>query len=147
MPVATFPGDRNWGYDGALHVGRRTRPTAAPTGLAAFVDAAHARRARGDPRRRLQPPRARADEALEAFGPYLTDRYGTPWGKAVNFDDADCGGVREWAIQNAAMWVRDLHVDGLRVDAVHAIYDAGRPPRAGGALRPGPRRDAASRRC
>jgi maltooligosyltrehalose trehalohydrolase len=64
-------------------------------------------------------------ETLEAFGPYLTDRYGTPWGRAVNFDDADSGGVREWAVQNAEMWVRDLHIDGLRVDAVHAIYDAG----------------------
>ena len=86
-------------------------------------------------------------ETLEAFGPYLTDRYGTPWGKAVNFDDADCGGVREWAIQNAEMWVRDLHVDGLRLDAVHAIYDSGAPPRAGGAVRAGARRGPRDARC
>ncbi len=64
-------------------------------------------------------------EAFEAFGPYLTDRYGTPWGDAVNFDDRDCGGVREWALQNACMWVRDYRIDGLRVDAVHAIHDSG----------------------
>ena len=64
-------------------------------------------------------------EAFEAFGPYLTGRHGTPWGDAINFDDRDCGGVREWAIQNACMWVRDYRIDGLRVDAVHAIHDEG----------------------
>ncbi len=64
-------------------------------------------------------------EALEAFGPYFTARLRTPWGDAVNFDGRDSGGVREWAIQNALMWVRDYHIDGLRLDAVHAILDHG----------------------
>ena len=57
------------------------------------------------------------------FGPYLTDKYCTPWGKAVNFDDAWCDGVRRYVIENALMWFRDFHVDALRLDAVHAIKD------------------------
>jgi maltooligosyltrehalose trehalohydrolase len=123
MPVATFPGDRNWGYDG-LHTWAPHPAYGGPAGLAGFVDAAHAA-GLGVILDVVYNHVGPGSEALEAFGPYLTDRYGTPWGKAVNFDDADSGGVREWALQNAEMWVRDLHIDGLRVDAVHAIYDAG----------------------
>src|SRR5262249_30283596 len=62
---------------------------------------------------------------LGDFGPYFTDRYRTPWGPAVNFDGPDSDEVRRWAIASARAWVRDFHVDGLRVDAVHAIYDFG----------------------
>jgi maltooligosyltrehalose trehalohydrolase len=64
-------------------------------------------------------------QALEAFGPYFTGAYETFWGPAINFDDADCGGVREWVLQSAEGWIRDFHLDGLRLDAVHAIFDAG----------------------
>jgi maltooligosyltrehalose trehalohydrolase len=92
--------------------------------LAAFVDAAHAH-GLGVIHDVVYNHVGPGAESLDAFGPYFTDRHGTPWGKAVNFDDADCGGVREWAIQNACMWARDYHVDGLRVDAVHAVYDLG----------------------
>jgi maltooligosyltrehalose trehalohydrolase len=60
---------------------------------------------------------------LRAFGPYFTDRYSTFWGEAMNYDDAWSGPVREWVCQSAEMWVRDLHVDGLRLDAIHAIFD------------------------
>ncbi len=123
MPVATFPGDRNWGYDG-LYTWAAHPAYGGPAGLAAFVDAAHAA-GLGVILDVVYNHVGPGSETLEAFGPYLTDRYGTPWGKAVNFDDADSGGVREWALQNAEMWVRDLHIDGLRVDAVHAIYDTG----------------------
>ena len=61
------------------------------------------------------------NEALRAFGPYFTDRFGeTPWGQALDYSQA---GVREWALQNAELWVRDYGIDGLRLDAVHAIWD------------------------
>jgi maltooligosyltrehalose trehalohydrolase len=63
-------------------------------------------------------------EALETFGPYFTDKYKTPWGRAINFDDAECDPVREWVIQNALSWVRDFGLDGLRLDAIHAIRDS-----------------------
>ena len=59
------------------------------------------------------------------FGPYTTDHYRTPWGSAINFDDAYSDGVRNYFIENALMWLRDYHIDGLRLDAVHAIYDFG----------------------
>ncbi|MGD9571894.1 MAG: malto-oligosyltrehalose trehalohydrolase [Thermoleophilia bacterium] len=123
MPVATFPGNRNWGYDG-LHTWAPHPAYGGPDGLAALVDAAHAE-GLGVILDVVYNHLGPGSEALEAFGPYLSEKHGTPWGKSVNFDDADCGGVREWAIQNACMWVRDLHLDGLRVDAVHAIHDEG----------------------
>ena len=81
-------------------------------------------------------------KALEAFGPYFTEKYETFWGKAINFDDAGCDPVREWVLQSAEGWVRDFHVDGLRLDAIHAIYDHERPAapaRAGRARARGPR--------
>jgi maltooligosyltrehalose trehalohydrolase len=59
------------------------------------------------------------------FGPYFTDRYNTPWGRAINYDDAGCDAVRAYVLDNVRMWIRDFHVDGLRVDAVHAVYDFG----------------------
>ena len=62
--------------------------------------------------------------ALEAFGPYFTDKYETPWGRAINYDDAECDPVREWVLQSAAGWIRDFGVDGLRLDAIHAIVDS-----------------------
>ena len=64
-------------------------------------------------------------KAMEAFGPYFTDKHETFWGKAINYDDEDCGAVREWAIQSACYWVGEMHVDGLRLDAIHAIEDSG----------------------
>ncbi len=64
-------------------------------------------------------------QALEAFAPYFTDKYETFWGKAINFDDAEADGVREWVLQSAEGWIRDFHLDGLRLDAIHAIVDSG----------------------
>jgi maltooligosyltrehalose trehalohydrolase len=123
MPVATFPGERNWGYDG-LYTWAAHPAYGGPDGLAALVDAAHAEGI-GVILDVVYNHLGPGSEALEAFGPYLSDKHGTPWGRSVNFDDLDSGGVREWAVQNACMWVRDLHLDGLRVDAVHAIHDEG----------------------
>ena len=61
---------------------------------------------------------------MEAFGPYLTDKYATPWGKAVNLDDERSDPVREWICQSAEAWIRDFHLDGLRLDAIHALLDS-----------------------
>src|SRR5919107_4986672 len=61
---------------------------------------------------------------MEAFGPYLTDKHSTPWGEAINLDDAHSDPVREWICQSAERWIRDFHVDGLRLDAIHALYDS-----------------------
>jgi maltooligosyltrehalose trehalohydrolase len=62
--------------------------------------------------------------AIEAFGPYFTEKYETPWGRAINYDDADCDPVREFVCQSAVGWVRDFGIDGLRLDAIHAIFDS-----------------------
>jgi maltooligosyltrehalose trehalohydrolase len=126
MPVATGPGARGWGYDG-LYAYAPHPAYGGPEGLAALVDAAHAEGI-GVVLDVVYNHAGPGSEALEAFGPFFTDRYGTPWGRAINYDGPDSGGVREWALQNAEMWVRDFHVDGLRVDAVHAVYDAGARP-------------------
>ncbi len=123
MPVATFPGRRNWGYDG-LYAWAPHRAYGGPEGLAALVAAAH-RAGIGVVLDVVYNHLGPGSEALEAFGPYHTDRYGTPWGAAMNFDDRDSGGVREWAIQNACMWLSEYRIDGLRVDAVHAVHDEG----------------------
>jgi maltooligosyltrehalose trehalohydrolase len=63
-------------------------------------------------------------KALEAFGPYFTDRYETPWGRAINYDDAESDPVRQWVIQSATGWIEDFGIDGLRLDAIHAIFDS-----------------------
>ena len=123
MPVGTFPGRRNWGYDG-LYTWAPHPAYGGPEALAGMVDAAHAA-GLGVILDVVPNHLGPGTEAFEAFGPWFTDRYGTPWGRAMNFDDRHSGGVREWAVQGACMWVRDYRVDGLRVDAVHAVYDAG----------------------
>jgi maltooligosyltrehalose trehalohydrolase len=118
MPVATFPGERGWGYDG-LYTYAVHRAYGGPHGLARLVDAAHAE-GLGVILDVVYNHVGPGDEALRAFGPYFTDRHETFWGDALDYSQR---GVREWAIQNAEQWVRDFHVDGLRLDAVHAIFD------------------------
>jgi malto-oligosyltrehalose trehalohydrolase/4-alpha-glucanotransferase len=124
MPIGDFPGRRNWGYDGVL-------PYAAdsaygrPEDLKALVEAAHARGLM-----------VLLDVVYNHFGPegaYIhpiapqafTDRHKTPWGAAINFDGPDSGPVREFVIHNALYWIEEFHLDGLRLDAVHAILDDG----------------------
>jgi maltooligosyltrehalose trehalohydrolase len=123
MPVAQFAGDRNWGYD-AVYPYAVQNSYGGPRALQRLVDAAH---------------QAGLAVILDViynhlgpegnycgnFGPYFTDRYRTPWGTAVNYDGPDSDAVRQFVIDNACTWVRDFHVDGLRLDAVHAIYDLG----------------------
>ncbi len=118
MPVATFPGDRGWGYDG-LYTFAVHPAYGGPHGLARLVDAAHAE-GLGVILDVVYNHVGPGNEALTAFGPYFTDRHETFWGDALDYAQR---GVREWAIQNAEQWVRDFHVDGLRLDAVHAIFD------------------------
>jgi len=121
MPVATFPGVRGWGYDG-LYTSAPHEAYGGPEGLAALVDAAH-REGLGVVLDVVYNHIGPGNEALRAFGPYFTGRLGeTPWGDALDYAEP---GVREWAIQNAELWVRDYGIDGLRLDAVHAVHDDG----------------------
>jgi maltooligosyltrehalose trehalohydrolase len=118
MPIATFPGERGWGYDG-LYTSAPHPAYGGPEGFARFVDAAHAA-GLGVILDVVYNHVGPGDEALDAFGPYFTTRHETFWGKAIDYTHR---GVREWALQNAGLWVRDYEVDGLRLDAVHAIFD------------------------
>ena len=118
MPVATFPGERGWGYDGVYLYA--THPSyGGPEGLAQFVDAAH-REGLGVFLDVVYNHMGPGSEAIGAFGPYFTDAHQTFWGDAIDYSQR---GVREWAIGNAIMWTREFGIDGLRLDAVHAVYD------------------------
>ncbi len=121
MPVAEFPGIRGWGYDGvdlwAPHHGY-----GGPEGLKRLVDACH-RRGLAVLLDVVYNHLGPSGNYLSQFGPYFTDRYATPWGQAVNFDGPDSDEVRRFFIDNALMWLWDYHLDGLRIDAVHAILD------------------------
>jgi maltooligosyltrehalose trehalohydrolase len=122
MPVAAGPGRRGWGYDG-VYLWAPHEAYGGPEGLQRLIDAAHREGIAVFLDVVYNHLGASGVQAFEAFGPYFTERYETFWGKAMNFDDADCDPVREWVIQNACQWVADYHVDGLRLDAIHAIYD------------------------
>ena len=124
MPVSQFPGERGWGYDGVF-LRAPHHAYGGPDGLRRLVDAAHASGIGVVLDLVLNHVGASGVRTLKAFGPYFTDRYETGWGKAINYDDTECEGVREWALQGAASLVREYHLDGLRLDAVHAIVDAG----------------------
>ncbi|MBL8792386.1 MAG: malto-oligosyltrehalose trehalohydrolase [Planctomycetia bacterium] len=123
MPVGQFPGTRNWGYDGvSLYAVQHSyggpqglqRLVAAchAAGLAVFLDVVY---------NHLGPE----GNYLNEFAPYFTDHYRTPWGPAVNYDGAGSDPVRAFVLDNARMWLEEFHLDGLRLDAVHAIYDSG----------------------
>ncbi len=122
MPVGTFAGERGWGYDGVLSFAPH-ETYGGPYGLAGLVDAAHAEGLAVILDVVYNHVGAGA-EALSGFGPYFTDRHETFWGDAVDYS---LRGPREWAIQNAEQWVRDYRIDGLRLDATHAIFDASEP--------------------
>lgn len=121
MPVAQFPGNRNWGYDGVFPFAvqnsygganalQQLVNTCHQKSIAVVLDVVY---------NHLGPE----GNYLPQFAPYFTDKYKTPWGSAINFDDAWCDGVRHYFIENALMWFRDFHIDALRLDAVHAIKD------------------------
>lgn len=123
MPIAAFPGKRNWGYDGVFPYAAH-HDYGGPEGFAKLVNACHEKGLAVvlDVVYNHVGPEG---NYLGSFGPYFTDKYKTPWGEAVNFDDAGSDGVRHFFIQNALMWFRDFRVDALRLDAVHAIRDFG----------------------
>jgi maltooligosyltrehalose trehalohydrolase len=121
MPIAEFSGNRGWGYDGVdlyapHHVYgepddlKRLINACHARGLAMFLDVVY---------NHLGP----AGNYIARFGPYFTRRYATPWGQAMNFDGPGSDEVRRFSCDNALMWLRDYHFDGLRIDAVHAIVD------------------------
>jgi maltooligosyltrehalose trehalohydrolase len=123
MPVAQFPGTRNWGYDGvALYAAQHSY--GGPQGLQRLVDACHAAGLAiflDVVYNHLGPE----GNYLREFGPYFTDRYKTPWGEALNYDGAGCDAVRDFVLDNVRLWLEEFHFDGLRLDAVHAIFDLG----------------------
>ncbi|MGH7227382.1 MAG: alpha-amylase family glycosyl hydrolase, partial [Gemmataceae bacterium] len=121
MPVGQFPGSRNWGYDGVLPYAVQNS-YGGPHGLQKLVDACHAAGLAiflDVIYNHLGPE----GNYLADFGPYFTDHYKTPWGKAVNYDGPGCDAVRDYVLNNARLWLEEFHFDGLRLDAVHAIYD------------------------
>jgi maltooligosyltrehalose trehalohydrolase len=123
MPVAQFPGSRNWGYDGAYPYAVQNT-YGGPAGLKKLVDAAH-----------LTGLAVILDVVynhigpegnyLSKFGPYFTGKYKVPWGDAINYDDEWSDGVREYFSFNALHWFENYHFDGLRIDAIHTMYDSG----------------------
>jgi maltooligosyltrehalose trehalohydrolase len=117
MPIATFPGERNWGYDGVLTFAPHA-VYGGPDGFARFVAAAHD--AGIGVLLDVVYNHVGPGHRLKDFGRYFTDRHDTPWGDALDYSQR---WVREWAIQNAELWIRDYGCDGLRLDAVHAVID------------------------
>ncbi|HEV3114524.1 MAG TPA: malto-oligosyltrehalose trehalohydrolase [Candidatus Binataceae bacterium] len=126
MPVPQFPGARGWGYDG-VDLFAPHQAYGGPLGLKRLVDACHGKGLAVllDVVYNHFGP---SGNYLPRFGPYLTDRYATPWGSAVNFDGRGSDEVRRFVCDNAIGWMRDYHIDGLRLDAVHAIMDASPTP-------------------
>lgn len=123
MPVAQFPGNRNWGYDGVLPFAVQNS-YGGPDGLKKLVNACH-KQGLAVVLDVVYNHMGPEGNYLHDFGPYFTDKYKTPWGMALNFDDNHSDAVRNFFFQNALMWFRDYHLDALRLDAVHAIYDMG----------------------
>ena len=121
MPVAECPGGRNWGYDGA-HPYAAQSTYGGPEGLRRLVDRAHGV-GLGVILDVVYNHLGPEGNYLAEFGPYFTDRYRTPWGQAVNFDGPESDEVRRYFTDNALYWVSEFHVDGLRLDAVHSIFD------------------------
>jgi maltooligosyltrehalose trehalohydrolase len=123
LPVAEFPGERGWGYDG-VDLFAPHHAYGGPDGLKRLVDAAHG-----------VGIGVILDVVYNHLGPdgnylacfakdYFTDRYENEWGEAINFDGPDAGPVREFFVANAGYWIDEFHLDGLRLDATQQIFDA-----------------------
>ena len=126
MPVAQFPGHRNWGYDGVFPFAVQ-HSYGGPSGLQRFVNACHQRELSVTldvVYNHLGPE----GNTLGEYGPYFTDRYRTPWGSAINFDGPQSDEVRRFFIENALYWLAEFHIDALRLDAIHGIVDPSARP-------------------
>ena len=121
MPVAQFPGTRNWGYDGT-YLFAPQNSYGGPEGLKRLIDACHAHGLAvilDVVYNHLGPE----GNYINDFGPFFTDAYRTPWGDAINYDGAESDAIRHFVISNAMYWAREFHIDALRLDAVHSIFD------------------------
>ena len=121
LPLASFPGAHSWGYDGVAPYSVH-EAYGGPAALQRFVDAAHAHGLAvclDVVYNHLGPD----GNYLGEIGPYFTDTHATPWGQALNLDGPDSDEVRRWVLDNVQLWLRDFHVDGLRLDAVHELHD------------------------
>lgn len=126
MPVAQFPGSRNWGYDGVYPFAVQNT-YGGPQGLQRLVNAAHLCQLAvvlDVVYNHLGPE----GNYLGGYGPYVTDRYRTPWGPAMNFDGRYSDEVRRYFVENALYWLQEFHVDALRLDAIHGIVDTSAVP-------------------
>ncbi|MCA9120127.1 MAG: malto-oligosyltrehalose trehalohydrolase [Planctomycetaceae bacterium] len=121
LPVAQFPGERNWGYDG-VHLFAVQNSYGGPQGLVRLIEAAH-RVGLGVILDVVYNHLGPEGNYIGEFGPYYSNCYRTPWGNALNYDGPDSGPVRRFVIDNAVSWVRDFGFDGLRLDAIQTIYD------------------------
>ena len=121
LPVAAFPGERGWGYDG-VDLFATHDAYGGPAGLRRLVDAAHAAGV-GVVLDVVYNHLGPDGNVLGAYGPYFSDRHQTNWGDAVNLDGPGSDEVRRFFVDNACMWLGDFHLDGLRIDAVHALVD------------------------
>lgn len=121
MPIAQFPGNRNWGYD-CVFIFAVHNTYGGPLALQTFVNACHEQGLAVilDVVYNHFGPEG---SVIEHFGPYFTDRYQNPWGKSINFDDAYSDPIRRFFIENALYWFQEFAIDALRLDALHAIYD------------------------
>jgi maltooligosyltrehalose trehalohydrolase len=121
MPVAQFPGERNWGYDG-VYLYAPQNSYGGPYGLKRLVNTCH-RKGLAILLDVVYNHLGPEGNYLSDYAPYFTDRYKTPWGPAINFDGPESDHVRRFIIDNALYWVTEYHMDGLRIDAIHGIFD------------------------
>ena len=121
MPVAAFPGARNWGYDG-VDLYAPHSAYGGPEGLKTLVNACH-RAGLAVVLDVVYNHFGPEGNYLAEFGPYFTDHYRTPWGSAINYDGPGSDGVRRFIVENALYWLTEYHIDALRLDAIHSIFD------------------------
>jgi maltooligosyltrehalose trehalohydrolase len=121
LPLASYPGSHGWGYDGVAPYTVH-EAYGGPSALQRFVDAAHGH-GLGVCLDVVYNHLGPDGNFLAEFGPYFTDHHATPWGQALNLDGPDSDEVRRWVLDNVRLWLRDFHVDGLRLDAVHELHD------------------------